>query len=119
MRRLLLLLPLVFLPGSWLTSRADSGALPPALPQSLAESFSFENDMQGWTAKGTDLHWAFGQFIPWSIERSQEMATDGNTSLKVYLDNENDSGKIWVERPFVVEPNQLYQATVEYDLASL
>src|SRR5205085_3186108 len=23
------------------------------------------------------------------------------------------------ERPFVVEPNQLYQATVEYDLASL
>jgi hypothetical protein len=77
--------------------------------------FSFEKDMEGWIAKGTDLG---NPADEWSIERSEEMATNGSTSLKVYLNNLNGSGKIWIERPFDVEPNSYYQVNVEYDFAS-
>lgn len=88
-----------------------------AVPQGQTEFYSFENDMEGWTANGTNLEIGNG-FVPWSILRSQDRATDGNTSLKVDLHNLNDAAKIWIEKPFPVEPNQLYQVNVEYDFAS-
>ena len=83
----------------------------------INEFFSFENDMEGWTANGTDLEIGDG-FIDWSIMRSQEMARDGKTSLRFYLQNNNDNGKIWIERPFNVEPHQLYHGSVEYEVAT-
>jgi hypothetical protein len=77
--------------------------------------FSFENGMDEWVAKGTDLSDPMDE---WSILRSEDMAKNGNTSLKFYLNNLNDAGKIWVERPFDVELNSYYQIHVEYDFAS-
>ncbi len=77
--------------------------------------FSFEKGMDGWAAQGTDLS---NPADEWSIERSEDMATDGSTSLKFHLNNLNDAGKIWIERPFDVDSNSYYQVHVQYDFAS-
>jgi hypothetical protein len=79
--------------------------------------FSFENDMEGWGAKGTDLELG-DSLIDWSIERSQEQAKDGNTAVRLFLANYNDQGKIWIERGFGVKPNHLYQVNVRYAFCS-
>jgi hypothetical protein len=78
-------------------------------------SFSFEHDMQGWTAGGADL-----DNLPahWSVERSRDIASDGRTSVRLYLNDINDEGKVWIERLFDVEPGRTYQVQVEYDFAS-
>lgn len=80
------------------------------------EFFSFENDNEGWTPTGTDLELGGGS-IDWSITRVQEFALDGEDgtmSLKFDLNNSNEKGKIWVERPFSVEPKHKYKVTVDY-----
>ena len=77
--------------------------------------FSFEQGMDGWVAQGTDLS---NPAVEWSIERSGDMASEGDTSLKVYLNNLNDAGKIWIQRPFDVDSDSYYQVHVDYDFAS-
>ena len=87
-------------------------------PQELVSnsySYSFERDMGEWVADGTDLE---NQPVEWSVERSQDIASNGKTSVRLYLNNMNDQGKIWIERPFDVLPNHTYQVQVEYDLAT-
>jgi hypothetical protein len=79
----------------------------------ISEFYSFENDMQGWSTSGADLN-----LDEWSITRSQEMATDGLTAVRFDLANNNDRGKIWIEKPFLVEPNRLYEVNVSYSFAS-
>jgi hypothetical protein len=88
---------------------------PTAIAPSNSFFFSFENDMEGWIANGTDLD---DPPIAWSIQQTQEMAKDGNTAIKLFLANYNDKGKIWIERPFEVKPDRPYQANVKYAFAS-
>jgi hypothetical protein len=71
--------------------------------------------MEGWTANGTDLD---NPPVEWSIERSEDIAKDGNMSVKFYLNNVNDAGKIWLEKPFSVKPNNSYKVNLEYAFAS-
>jgi hypothetical protein len=77
--------------------------------------YSFENGMDGWVAQGTDLNDPTDE---WSIEPTENMATEGHYSLKVYLNNLNDAGKVWIQRPFDVDANSYYQIHVEYEFAS-
>jgi len=86
-------------------------------PPTNAQFFSFESDLQGWTTKGIDLV-VGGSTVAWSIQRSTDRATEGATSLKFFLDNMTDAGKIWIERPFAVNPNQRYRVNVQYSLAT-
>ena len=79
--------------------------------------FSFENDMQGWEARALDLELA-NSTIDWSITRSHEQVKDGSSSLRFYLENWNDKGKIWIERSFAVKPNTRYRVNVSYAFAS-
>ena len=81
--------------------------------QEINEFYSFENDMEGWSVNGADLN-----LDEWAITRSQDMSTDGLTAVKFDLTNNNDQGLIWVEKPFVVDPNRLYQVSVSYSFAS-
>jgi hypothetical protein len=83
------------------------------MPKSV--NFSFEKDMEGWTTNGTDLD---NPPDRWSIELSQDMASEGKTSLKFYLDNVNGAGKIWITRSIDVEPQTHYQVEVTYKFAS-
>jgi len=91
-----------------------AGCASPA-PPGPDYSFSFENGMEGWQANGMDLD---NPPVEWSIEVSRDIAQEGKSSVRLYFNNVNDAGKIWIERAFEVEPNQTYQARVEYFLAS-
>ena len=78
-------------------------------------TFSFEEDLEGWSADGTDLD---DPPVDWSIERSTETASDGDASVRLRLDNLNDQGKIWLERSFQVERDQLYNIEISFDFAT-
>jgi hypothetical protein len=82
-----------------------------------AEFFSFENDLEGWNVKATDI-FVEDEPIDWSVTRSREQAEDGFTSLKFDVDNFTDAAKVWVERPFTVEPLQTYDVVVEFAFGS-
>lgn len=86
------------------------------ISRSNVNNYSFEEGMQGWEVKGTDLD---NPPVEWSIERSDRIATKGNTSIRYYLENVNDAGKIWIEKPYIVEPNKNYKVNIEYDFASM
>jgi len=86
--------------------------------QEINEFYSFENDMEGWSINGTDLNPNEPTADEWAITRSQEMAFDGSTAVKLDLTNNNDAGKIWIEKSFLVEPNRLYEVNVSYSFAS-
>ncbi len=73
--------------------------------------FSFDEDMQGWEKDGTDLD---DPPIEWTVEQTTNKSYNGSGSVKLYLNNLNDAGKIWMERSFDVEPNTMYEVTVSY-----
>jgi len=106
-----------------------------ALPApSEEETYSFEQDMEGWAAGGTDLYWgncsagasairpsvvAQGNCsVAWSVERTTELAREGAFSVRLSLENLNDAGKIWIERPFNVTPERTYRVHVSFAFAS-
>lgn len=98
------------------------GALATACDASTSEpferrtfGFTFEGDLGDWAADGTDLD---DPPVTWSIERSDELAERGEWSVKLFLDNENDAGKIWLERAFALTPGVAYDVEVAFDLAS-
>ena len=86
---------------------------PTCLASDTSEFYSFENDMEGWSINGTDLN-----FDEWAVARSQDAASDGATAVKFDLTNNNDQGKIWIEKAFSFEPNRLYEVHVSYSFAS-
>ncbi len=99
-----------FLSSEWLDKYLDNEG-----SENFYYSFSFENGMQGWEPDGTDLD---SPPVEWSIENSNKLSTVGESSLRFYLANLNDAGKIWVERKFSVESERTYNVKVSYDFAS-
>ena len=87
------------------------GPSPPGGP------YSFETDLEGWEPDATDLVFGGSEAI-WSITRSQELAADGATSLRLYVVNLSDAAKIWIEQPFALEPNTTYDVDIEYAFAT-
>jgi hypothetical protein len=79
--------------------------------------FSFEGGMEGWEPRAFDTALGSGE-IPWSIATTADAATDGGRSLRLYLDNSNDAGKIFVEHAFALEPRRHYRVTLELDLGT-
>jgi len=77
--------------------------------------FSFNTDMEEWEAKGTDLD---DPPIEWSIEISEEKVKDGKASVKFFLNNLNDKGKIWIEREFDLKASMNYQVSLSFAFAS-
>ncbi|MEK6286274.1 MAG: hypothetical protein AABO57_11075 [Acidobacteriota bacterium] len=104
-----LLIALLFSPSVLAT-----GASPVQLE--ITESYSFENDFEGWSVNATDV-WGAPP-LAWSVTRSQDQAKKGSTSVEFFLANSNGAEKIWIEKAFAVEPNQIYHVDVEYALAS-
>ena len=98
---------------------AASAPLPPAT------EFSFEADLEGWSAAGTDLTWGnctgSGEgncSVAWSIERTKELAYRGEASVRMFLDNLQDQGKIWIEHAFNATPGRTYVVHVAFAFAS-
>ena len=89
-----------------------------AAQQEINDFHSFEDDLEGWSINGTDLSLNEPTADEWAITRSEDVAFDGSTALKFDLTNNNDQGKIWLEKSFLVEPNFLYEVNVSYSFAS-
>jgi hypothetical protein len=85
----------------------------------LSQSFfySFENTYSGWDTTGIDLQLG-DTTIAWSIHPSFELAIDSSYSMQYFLENYNDAGKIWIQRPFYVEQHKNYIVTIDYKFAS-
>lgn len=101
-----------------------AAALPPSSAPS-EDTFSFEQSLEGWTAEATDLSSgnctgaAEGNCtVAWAIARSTELAHEGGASVKMFLENLNDQGKIWIERAFNVTPSRTYRVHVAFAFAS-
>ena len=88
---------------------------PTGVEPDVDELFTFEDQLEGWTPAGTDLD---DPPVDWSIERSDEEAESGSHSLRLFLNNMNDAGKIWVQRPFQVSPDQQYKVEVSFSFGT-
>ncbi len=77
--------------------------------------YSFEDSMQGWDKDGTDLD---HPPINWTIEHTDELSYNSTKSIKLYLDNMNDAGKIWMIKQFNLTENTQYEVTVSYKFAT-
>lgn len=96
-------------------SVAFSGCIDDNPPGSNKLFYSFEEGMEGWNPDGTDLS---NPEINWSIDITDEQAYDANHSLRLYLNNLNDAGKIWIEKMFNATANTQYEITISYMFAT-
>jgi len=78
-------------------------------------SVSFEDGWDDWEAQGIDLN---DPPVNWTIERTDDHSDDGDYSMKLYLNNMNDQGKIWVQRSFDMDPNRGYKVKLSFSFAS-
>ncbi|MBI3652503.1 MAG: hypothetical protein HY231_15895 [Acidobacteria bacterium] len=80
----------------------------------IDETYSFENDFEGWGIRATE----FEPDLPPPVTRSQERATDGVTSLRIVEGRRIPFQIVWVEKVYTVEATQSYDVIVDYDFAS-
>jgi hypothetical protein len=83
----------------------------------LDESFSFEADLDRWTARAVDDQIG-GSIALWHVSRSSLRATDGSWAVELSLANYTDAAKVWLGRDFTVAPNRDYRVTIEFDFAT-
>ena len=79
------------------------------------DTFSFETDLSDWAPRGSDLT---DPPVVWEVARSSDQASDGEHAIRLRLDNLNSQGKIWIERRYEVEENQVYSVKVSFDFGS-
>jgi len=79
--------------------------------------YSFENTYSGWDTVGIDLQLGDTTLV-WSIHPSDERAIDSSFSLRYYLENYNDAGKIWIQKSFNVEKQSDYSVNIDYKFAT-
>jgi hypothetical protein len=68
-------------------------------PRQTAFFFSFEGSLQGWTPQGLDVS-SGAVADAWGITSDPTTPYDAASSARFFLDNQNGTGKIWLERTF-------------------
>lgn len=89
-------------------------------PQSPPLTEGFEGSLAGWHV-GADVPQdpnRPGQEVAWSVELSDEQASDGNSSLRLRIDGSQDDGTIWLARPLAVLPGEPRTVRLSFDLWS-
>lgn len=81
----------------------------------LEDSFSFEVGLEGWSVVASDLG---TPPATWSVEVSTEQSTSGASALKVGINNTGGQARVFMKRPFDLEPETEYQIDVRMQLAS-
>lgn len=116
---------LLFISGCF-KNPVDSGSTLPSSEQGSTERcywpwytycYSYEYGFEWWNRDRDDIELG-DDTIQWSITRSNDRAAHGCYSLKYYLNNLNDAGKIWVEKPFYGMPYTRYLVRVSFSFAS-
>jgi hypothetical protein len=92
----------------------DDGTGPGTEPR--VESFSFEGNLAGWSAKATDII-VGSEPVAWEVVVTDQSATDGTHAVRFTLDNRSDAGKVWIERSFNLEPGT-YHVHLSFDFAT-
>ncbi|MBI3652090.1 MAG: hypothetical protein HY231_13805 [Acidobacteria bacterium] len=82
--------------------------------QEVSESYSFENDFEGWTPR----RMSDNRELPPTIDRSQALSKDGFTSLRIDVNRQFTFEDDWIEKAFFLEPNQFYELECEFAFAS-
>ena len=80
----------------------------------IDETYSFENDFEGWTIRSNQAE----PSLPPPVIQTQERATDGVTSLKLTVNRLSIFQVVWVEKAFDAKPNQVYDATIDYSFGT-
>ncbi|MFW6135646.1 MAG: hypothetical protein ACOC7N_02360 [Chloroflexota bacterium] len=97
-----------------------SGCGQTAEPSDVVFEEGFETGLQDWE-KGSDVpedpnH--PGQPVAWSIETSEEQASEGEKSALFVLDGVADDGTIWLTRSFDGAPNEGFTVDLAFDFWS-
>lgn len=96
---------------------SDSQQPSPPGPKMLEIGDSFEDGFPAWTINSLDVEVDTVE-IDWYVATSDERASHGLSSAKLYVDNLTDAAKIWLERSVKATPNRAYRVTISFDLAS-
>ncbi len=96
---------------------SDSMQPLPSEPKLYKISDSFEDGFSAWTINCLDVEVDTVE-IDWYVVSSNERATHGLSSAKLYVDNLTDAAKIWLERRVKVTPNRAHRVTISFNLAS-
>ncbi len=83
-------------------------------PQRVQLLDRFEEDLAAWE-QGSDVPDdpnREGETVNWSIGLSDEAATSGDRSVRMFIDGSQDDGTIWIVRPIDVAEAASYDATV-------
>lgn len=89
----------------------DSDPTVPPPGEVIEATFTFEADMEGWEGVAIDT---LNPPIDWHVEHSSTEGHTGEGAVELFLENLNDQGKVWIERPFVLEAGRAYEVDVEY-----
>jgi hypothetical protein len=73
------------------------------------DAFSFESGLGDWTGKSRDV-----TGDTWGVVQSPDQGFQGTKAARLTLDNVNGQGKVWIEKRYAVEKNQLYQVSVTF-----
>lgn len=87
-------------------------------PAETRLTFSFEQGLDGWTSDALACHPDGSLCAPWTIERTADLAYQGQHALKFYMDNVVDGAVVWIVRPFLVTPGRSYNVDVSYAFAT-
>ncbi len=82
-------------------------------PEKTEYNYSFDNGLNDWNVRGIDLM-VGGEEVDWSITHTSEPSYNSSGAAEFYLENNTDAGKIWLERSFILEPNQSYVVEVDF-----
>ena len=81
--------------------------------QQQSAFFSFEGSLQGWEPRGLDLQTA-GRDETWNIASDRRFPYDGAYSARLFLDNVNGAGKIWLERTFTLSSSGRHSVHLDF-----
>ncbi len=84
-------------------------------PLSETYTYSFENTLEGWDSSGIYLD---APFIDWVVDVSDDISSDADYSVMLYLNNITEESAVWIERYFNLKPHCRYNIHIEYDFAS-
>lgn len=79
--------------------------------------FSFENGINEWDLRGRDLI-VGGEEVDWNITHTTEKSADTPGSVRFFLENSTDAGKIWIERALHLKPNQYYNVKLTFSFGT-
>ena len=95
-------------------SACETATEPQIVPE-FEYAYSFESGFEGWAPGAVDV---VSPPDAWSPQTTAAEAAQGQSSVRIDLDNQHGAAKVWLEREFEVEPDQAYTVDITLSLGS-